>query len=66
MAKTPLIQRMEKAGAPKTWISEVRKIQAALAKCEQSRTEYIDIIDVLAQQLEREEEEIAEFERRKR
>ena len=63
MAKTSLISRMDKAGAPKTWIQEVQTLNRRLETLTQLKDEYGVIIDSLARQLEREEEEFAEFER---
>lgn len=62
MAKTPLIVRMEKAGAPKTWIAEVKRTERQLKDMTELKNYYVDIIDVLARQLENEQAALAQFE----
>lgn len=64
MAKTPLIVRMEKAGAPKTWIAEVKRIERQLKDMTEQKNYYVNIIDTLARQLESERAALAQFEQR--
>jgi hypothetical protein len=51
MPKTPLIERMEKAGAPKTWILEVLKFARELKEAKDKANEYLGVIDELARQV---------------
>ncbi len=46
--KTPLIERMEKRKAPKSWIAEVAKLQRTINEKDVKIEEYSNIIDVLA------------------
>ena len=50
--KTPLIERMEKSKAPKTWIAEVAKLKRLLEDRELEVEEYGSIIGTLAPQKE--------------
>jgi len=52
MAKTPLLIRMEKYGAPKAWIVEVMQKNAKIDQLLQLNEEYLDIIDTLARENE--------------
>ena len=54
MAKTTLIERMEKKGAPKRWIAEVRKLHVKIKELRGLKNEYLDIIDKLARQVKEE------------
>lgn len=64
MAKTSLVSRMYKAGAPKTWIDEVQHMERKLETKRRLIKEYGNIIDALARQLEYEERAVADYERR--
>jgi len=57
MPKTTLIQRMEKKGAPKSWIAEVRSLHVTIKGLRRLNNEYLDIIDKLARQVEDDETE---------
>ena len=52
MPKTTLIERMEKKGAPKSWIAEVRSLHVTIKGLRRLNNEYLDIIDKLARQVE--------------
>ena len=52
MAKTTLIERMEKKGAPKSWIAEVRSLHLKIKELRSLNESYLDIIDKLARQVE--------------
>ena len=52
MAKTPLIERMEKKGAPKSWIREIVSLYLQIKTLQKTLNEYLDIIDILARQVE--------------
>lgn len=52
MPKTPLIERMEKKGAPKNWIAEVRGLHLKIKELRSLNVSYLDIIDKLARQVE--------------
>ena len=55
MPKTTLIERMEKKGAPKSWIAAVRSLHFKIKELRSLNNEYLDIIDKLARQVEEEE-----------
>ena len=48
----PLIERMEKGKAPKTWIAEVAKLQRTIEEKDERIEEYGNIIDALARKVE--------------
>ena len=52
MPKTTLTERMEKKGAPKSWIAEVRSLQLKIKELRSLNKSYLDIIDKLARQVE--------------
>lgn len=52
MAKTPLIERMAKKGAPKSWITEIVSLYLQIENLQKTIDEYLDIIDVLARRVE--------------
>ena len=52
MAKTPLIERMEKKGAPKSWIREVKTKDDRIERLLEIKETYLNIIDSLARQVE--------------
>ena len=52
MPKTTLIERMEKKGAPKSWIAEVRKLHSEIKELRSLNNSYLDTIDKLARQVE--------------
>ena len=52
MPKTTLVERMEKKGAPKSWIVEVRGLHSEIKILRNINNEYLDIIDKLARQVE--------------
>ena len=56
MAKTPLIERMEKKGAPKSWIAEVRGLHVNIKELLRTVNYYLDIIDKLAKEVDDETE----------
>ena len=62
MPKTTLIERMEKAGAPKVWVVEVKRLQRELKEVIDVRDMYLDIIDILARRVEEEEAALEQFE----
>ncbi len=53
-AKTTLIERMEKKGAPKAWIAAVRNLHAQIKELRRLNENYLEIIDKLARQVEAE------------
>ena len=57
MAKTPLIERMEKKGAPKSWIAEVRGLHVNIKELLRTVNYYLDIIDKLAREVDDETEQ---------
>ena len=61
--KTTLIERMTKAKAPATWIREVAALEQKIIDAKDKANEYLILVDALATQLEREREELDEFER---
>ncbi len=56
MPKTPLIERMEKKGAPKSWIAEVRGLHVNIKELLRTVNYYLDIIDNLAREVDDEAE----------
>lgn len=52
MAKSTLLERMEKKGAPKSWIAEVRNLYAQIKRLQENNKMYLEIIDRLARQVE--------------
>jgi len=52
MSKTTLMERMEKKGAPKSWIAEVRSLHLKIKELRSLNRSYLDIIDKLARQVE--------------
>ena len=52
MPKTTLIERMEKKGAPKSWISEIRSLHFKIKELKERNETYLNIIDKLARQVE--------------
>ena len=50
--KTPLIERMEKKGAPKTWIREVQTKNNRIEQLLELKEEYLNVIDLLAREKE--------------
>ena len=56
-----LVERMKKKNAPKTWIREVEQMEHKREKLEELIEEYSSIIDTLARQLERENQEFDEY-----
>ena len=56
MPKTPLIERMEKKGAPKSWIAEVRGLHVNIKELQNLNNHYLDIIDKLARKVDDETE----------
>ena len=55
----PLTERMTKGGAAKTWINEVEAKDREIESLEQTKDQYLDIIDLLAREKEEIEEENA-------
>ena len=55
--KTPLIERMEKAKAPKTWIREIKTKDNRIERLLETKETYLNIIDRLA----REKEQLAKY-----
>ena len=53
----PLTERMTKANAPKTWIKEVEAKDREIESLEQTKDQYLNIIDLLAREKEGLEEE---------
>ena len=56
MTKTPLVERMEKANAPKTWIREVKTKDDRIERLAQLKETYLSIIDRLASEVDDETE----------
>jgi len=56
MPNTPLIERMEKKSAPKSWITEVRSLHAEIKELQSLKNYYLDIIDKLARGVDDETE----------
>ncbi len=52
MTKTPLIERMTKGGAAKTWIREVESKDRQIKRLLQLKEGYLNIIDLLAREKE--------------
>ena len=52
MAKTPLIERMEKNGAPKSWIRDIKTKNDRNKRLLEIKETYLNIIDKLARQVE--------------
>lgn len=52
MAKTSLIERMEKKGAPKAWVAEVRTLLRIIKEMDEILETYLNIIDNLARRVE--------------
>ncbi len=50
--KTPLIERMEKKGAPKAWITEIRALMNEIESLNETKQEYLDVINTLARENE--------------
>jgi len=50
--KTPLTERMTKGGAAKTWIAEVEAKDREIERLEETKEEYLNTIDLLAQENE--------------
>ncbi len=50
MAKTTLIERMEKKGAPKSWIKEVDTKDLIIKQLSLKSGEYLGVIDTLARE----------------
>jgi hypothetical protein len=48
MAKSNLVERMEKKDAPKSWIQEVKILYQIIEKDKEIEAGYLDIIDTLA------------------
>ena len=48
MTKRTLIQRMMRKGAPKSWIGEIAQMLRKIDALEETKKEYLDIIDELA------------------
>ena len=48
----PLTERMTKGGAAKTWINEVEAKDREIESLEQTKDQYLDIIDLLAREKE--------------
>ena len=48
MVKTPLIERMTKGGAAKTWIREVESKDRRIKRLLELKEEYLNVIDLLA------------------
>ena len=48
MSKTPLIERMTKGGAAKTWIKEVETKNKCIERLLELKEEYLNVIDLLA------------------
>ena len=44
----PLIERMEKKGAPKSWVAGVNKLNLEIKKLKELNKEYLNVIDLLA------------------
>ena len=65
MTKTTLIERMTKGGAAKTWINEVEAKDREIERLEQTKDQYLDIIDLLACEKEQLAEELEEIKSRK-
>ena len=53
----PLTERMTKGGAAKTWINEVEAKDREIESLEQTKDQYLNIIDLLAREKEGLEEE---------
>ena len=52
----PLIERMEKKGAPKSWVAGVNKLNLEIKKLKELNEGYLNIIDKLARQVDDETE----------
>ena len=52
----PLIERMEKKGAPKSWVAGVNKLNLEIKKLKERNETYLNIIDKLARQVDDETE----------
>ena len=52
MTKTPLTERMTKGGAAKAWIKEVEAKDREIESLEQTKDQYLNIIDLLAREKE--------------
>ena len=52
MPKSSLIERMEKKGVPKTWITEIYGLLALIKEKNRLIEEYGEIIDSLARQID--------------
>ena len=50
--KTPLIERMEKKGAPNAWIAEVRAMMNEIEDLKETAQAYLGVIDALAREKE--------------
>ena len=48
----PLTERMTKGGAAKSWISEVEAKDREIERLEQTKDQYLNIIDLLAREKE--------------
>ena len=59
----PLTERMTKGGAAKSWIKEVEAKDREIESLEQTKDQYLDIIDLLAREKEGLAEENAELKR---
>ena len=52
MPKSPLLDRMKKKEAPKTWITEVQFLHRIIEERDAKLEEYLGIIDSLARKVE--------------
>jgi hypothetical protein len=52
MSKRSLIERMEKKGVPKSWITEVKALLQTIEEKDLKLEEYMGLIDALARKLE--------------